>query len=80
MKEILDQAKQSIEENKYKHPNVTLATTFYKPAWEANTYVRFVYFQQTIYNPAWVQVSGFMNAYLINANNQVDNQQLKNDH
>ena len=30
--EILDQAKQSIDANKYEHPKVTLTTTFHKPA------------------------------------------------
>ena len=50
LKDILDQAKQSIDENKSEHPTGTLAMTFQKPAGEANIYVQFGYSPQTIYN------------------------------
>ena len=40
---MLYQEKKSIEANKYEPPNVTLATTFYKPAGEEDPFVRFVY-------------------------------------
>ena len=43
LKDILDQAKQSIDENKSEHPTVTLATTFHKPEGGENLYVRFGY-------------------------------------
>ena len=42
LKYILDQSKQSIDENKYEHPTWTLTTNFRKPDGEANLYVRFV--------------------------------------
>ena len=47
--EILDQAMQSIEENKSEHPTGTLTQTFQKPAGEENTYVRFGYRTYTIF-------------------------------
>ena len=57
MKEILNQANNSVEANRYEHPTVILATTFYKPVGEANQYVRFVYGPLTIFNHTWGQVS-----------------------
>ena len=39
LKEISDQAKQSIYVNKYEPPTGTFSTTFHKPVGEANMYV-----------------------------------------
>ena len=39
LKDILDQAKKSIDVNYYENPTVTLATTLQKPTGESNTYV-----------------------------------------
>ena len=44
----------------------TLATTFHKPAGEANMYVRFGYSPLKIFNHTWGQVSGIMNADTVN--------------
>ena len=49
LKDILDQAKQSIEAKKSKHPTRKLSTTFNKTVGEANLYVRFGYYPQTIF-------------------------------
>ena len=49
LKYILDQSKQSIKDNKSKHPTGTLYTTFHKPAGEANPYVRFGYGPQKMF-------------------------------
>ena len=49
LKDILDQAKQSIDENKSERPTGTLATTLHKSAGEANTYVRFGYVPHKIF-------------------------------
>ena len=43
LKEVLVQLEKSIFVNKYEHPNLTLVTTFLKPAVEANTYLWFGY-------------------------------------
>ena len=48
LKDISDQAKQSIDAIKYEHPTVTLAMNFHKPAGEANLYVRFGYGTQKV--------------------------------
>ena len=49
LKDILDQANQLIEANKYEHPTITLVTTLHKPVGELNTYVRIGYVPQTIF-------------------------------
>ena len=41
LKDILDQAKKSINDNKSEHPTGTLTTTFHKPAGGESTYVQF---------------------------------------
>ena len=41
MKEIIDQAKKSIESNESKEPTLILANTFHKPVGEENPYVQF---------------------------------------
>ena len=48
LKYILDQARKSIDVKKFEHPTNTLATTFHKPAGEANPYVRFGYGPQKV--------------------------------
>ena len=68
LKEILDQAKQSIDVNKPEHPTGTLATTFHKPAGEANLYVRFEYGPQKSFQHTREQVSLSINADMINNN------------
>ena len=74
-KDILDQEKQSIDVNKYKHPNGTLATTFHKPSGGETLYVQFVYTSQKICNHIWRKVSGSMSSDTINAKKQFTNQQ-----
>ena len=48
LKDILDQGNQSIEYKKSEHPTGTIATTFHKPAGEANMYIRFWYSPHTV--------------------------------
>ena len=55
----------------------TLATTFHKPAGEANPYVWFGYVPLTIFNHTGEQVSGSMNADTMNIINTIKNQQKK---
>ena len=62
----LDQAKQSIDVNNNEHLNINLATTFLKPAGEVNPYFLFVYGPQKRFNHTQEQLSGSINAYLIN--------------
>ena len=50
LKEILDQAKQSIDTNKQFHPTVTLTTTFLEPAGKSNVNFQFFYGPHTILN------------------------------
>ena len=71
-KDNLDQAKQSIEDKKYKHQNGTLATTFQKPTGGTNPYVRFGYTSRKVCNHIWGKVSGSMNSDTNNANKQVN--------
>ena len=79
LKDILDQAKQSIADNNSEHKTSTLATTFHKPVGRENPYVWFGYSPQTIFNHTRRQVSGSMNSDPINANKQLSNQQLEDD-
>ena len=66
MKEILNQANNSVEANRYEHPTVILATTFYKPVGEVNVYVHFGYGPLKICSQNQGQVLGLMNYYPIN--------------
>ena len=50
LKGILYQQKQLIGVNNDAHPTVSLTTNLLKPMGEENTYVRFVYDPQTIFN------------------------------
>ena len=79
LKDIWNQSNQPIDKNKYKHPNGTLSTTFHKPAGEVNLYVRFGYERHKIWKHTWGQVSGSMNAEIVNVNKQVNNQKLKDE-
>ena len=79
MKDILDQEKKSIEANKSKHPIVTFAVTFHKPAGEANPYFWFGYGPQKIFNHDLGKISGSMNADLVYLNSKVGNKQRKYD-
>ena len=49
LKDILDQAKKSIEENKSEHPTGTLTTTLHDTDVEANLHIQFRYGPQTIF-------------------------------
>ena len=50
LKDILYQENKSMDSNRFEHPTLTLATTFHKPAGEANQYVRFLYGHTQFYN------------------------------
>ena len=66
LKSILDQTKQSIEENQHGQPTGNLVTNFHKNAGEANQDFRFGYAPQKIYNKNRGKFSGSMNSNPIN--------------
>ena len=74
LKDILDQANQSINVNNKLHSAGTLTMNFHKPAGMANPYVRFEYDPQTIFNQTLGQVSGSMNIAMINMDKKVTNE------
>ena len=47
-----------MNDDKYENPTITLATTFFNPVGEANTYAPFVSAKQKICKNTRVQVSG----------------------
>ena len=77
LKDVFYQENKSIDINKQLHLTVPLAETFYKPAGEANPYLRFGYIPQIISNHTQVLVSGSMNSDPINTNKKVNSQCLQ---
>ena len=77
LRDILDQAKKSIDANNYERPTRTLAVTLKKPTGEVNAYVHFEYSPQIIWYHTQGKVSGSVNGDLINANKQVNNEWRK---
>ena len=73
MKEILNQAKQSVDVNKNLHLTVTLTITFLNPVGEEHPYVQFVYAPHTILNKTRVQISVPIKYDHIDTNKQVNN-------
>ena len=71
-KDILDLSKQYIYVNKYKHPTVTLATTFLKPSGKKIRMSCLDMFQRKLLSDL-EKVSGPIKNYFINVNKKVNN-------